>query len=591
MAHQIDESKPKYLSQTRFMSGRRIIKTSVTEITDENVVDVLRKALATHDLNRSEIDYLWKYYRGDQPIRNRVKDVRPEICNKITENRANEIVSFKVGYLCGEPIQYVSRNGGEEIVKQINTLNEYMFAEDKAAQDQELVEWQMICGTAFRLVLPDEPGEEDEAPFELYTLDPRDTFVVYSNEIGNKPLMAVKYSKDDNEIFHYSIYTENRYYLVDGDILVESKPHALDMIPIIEYPGNNARLGSFEIVLPLLDAINNVESNRMDGMEQLVQAFIKFINCDITKEEYEEFLQLGAIKVKSVDGQAADVGVVTTELNQTQSQTLKDDYYNAMLTICGMPNRNGGSSTSDTGSAVLLRDGWSDAEARAKDSENVFKRAEKKMLKLVLRICRDLGGLTLKLSDIDMKFTRRNYEAIQSKSQVLISMLQEPKIQAMPKYAGGTNRAHGSMFVAGESGAELVGHVNGTTEVLNRFQLASVMHSSIVSGMAQFSGYWQSMSRDIVTCANGIINAVVVSTAGINENLVLASASGTAMRRKMKKLAPKLTEKEFTDFYKSWFKNHYKIMSKKQRSNMDTLFNQLKEVTKCTLSPLPMAKS
>lgn len=47
MAHQIDESKPKYLSQTRYMSGRRIIKTSVTEITDENVVDVLRKALAT----------------------------------------------------------------------------------------------------------------------------------------------------------------------------------------------------------------------------------------------------------------------------------------------------------------------------------------------------------------------------------------------------------------------------------------------------------------------------------------------------------------------------------------------------------------
>ena len=428
MAHQIDESKPKYLSQTRFMSGRRIIKTSVTEITDENVVDVLRKALATHELNRSEIDYLWKYYRGDQPIRNRVKDVRPEICNKITENRANEIVSFKVGYLCGEPIQYVSRNGGEEIVKQINTLNEYMFAEDKAAQDQELVEWQMICGTAFRLVLPDEPGEEDEAPFELYTLDPRDTFVVYSNEIGNKPLMAVKYSKDDNEIFHYSIYTDNRYYLVDGDILVESKPHALDMIPIIEYPGNNARLGSFEIVLPLLDAINNVESNRMDGMEQLVQAFIKFINCDITKEEYEEFLQLGAIKVKSVDGQAADVGVVTTELNQTQSQTLKDDYYNAMLTICGMPNRNGGSSTSDTGTAVIMRDGWSAAEARAKDSERMFRKSEKRFLKLLLRICRDLGDLDLKLSAIDIRFTRRNYENISEKANVLTTMLNNPKI-------------------------------------------------------------------------------------------------------------------------------------------------------------------
>lgn len=56
----------------------------------------------------------------------------------------------------------------------------------------------------------------------------------------------------------------------------------------------------------------------------------------------------------------------------------------------------------------------------------------------------------------------------------------------------------------------------------------------------------------------------------------------TAMRRKMKKLAPKHTEKEFTDFFRSWFKNHYKIMSRYQRNNIETLFNQLKEVTLCS---------
>lgn len=429
MANVIDESKP--VAETRQMFGRRVIKTSVTHITPENVVDVLLKALSIHALNRSEIDYLWEYYKGKQPILHRQKEVRPEITNRIVENRANEIVSFKVGYLCGEPIQYVGKNGSEEITQGITRLNELMFAEDKAAQDQEIVEWQMICGTAYRLVLPDEKGEEDEAPFELYTLDPRDTFVVYSNEIGNKPVMAVKYSKDDNEITHYSIYTENMYYLVEDGILKESTAHALDMIPIFEYPANNARLGSFEIVLPLLDTLNNITSNRMDGIEQVIQAFIKFINCDISKEEYEEFLQLGAIKVKSVDGANADVGVVTTDLNQSQTQTLKEDCYNAILTICGMPNRNGGTSTSDTGAAVLLRDGWSLAEARAKDSENMFKKSEKKMLKLVLRICRELSDLNLGLKDIELQFTRRNYENIQSKSQVLVSMLQNNKIHPL----------------------------------------------------------------------------------------------------------------------------------------------------------------
>ena len=56
----------------------------------------------------------------------------------------------------------------------------------------------------------------------------------------------------------------------------------------------------------------------------------------------------------------------------------------------------------------------------------------------------------------------------------------------------------------------------------------------------------------------------------------------TAMRRKMKKVARKLTLKDFTDFYQSWFKNHYKIMSKQQRANMDSLYNLLKEVSRCT---------
>ena len=234
MANEVDTSKTP--SETRQMNGRRVIKSSVRRITRDNVVDVLTTAMNTHSMNRSEIEYLWDYYRGKQPILNRVKEVRPEICNKIVENRANEIVSFKVGYLCGEPIQYVSRNGGEEVVNAITTLNEFMFAEDKSAQDQELVEWQMICGTAFRLVLPDEPGEEDEAPFEMYTLDPRDTFVVYSNEIGNKPLMAVKYCTDDNSITRYSIYTENYYYLIEDGLInrEKSKPHALGMIPIFE---------------------------------------------------------------------------------------------------------------------------------------------------------------------------------------------------------------------------------------------------------------------------------------------------------------------------------------------------------------------
>ena len=419
------------MAEKKIFTGRTVISTNAKSITRENLLTVLTQAKMSHSKNKAEIEYLLNYYKGKQPILTRMKEVRPDICNTVVVNRANEIVAFKTGYLCGEPIQYINRNGEDSVTENINTLNEYMFSEDKASQDEEIVEWGNICGTAYRLVLPDDRGEIDEAPFEMYTLDPRYAFVVYSNGIGKKPLMGVIESQDENNVTHYSIYTEDKYFHVLESSIVEETPHILGMIPIFEYPANNARLGAFEIVLPLLDAINNVESNRLDGVEQIVQAFIKFINCDITKDEYEAFLEMGAIKVKSVDGAPADVGVVTTELNQDQTQTLSENLYNTVLTICGMPNRNGGNSTSDTGSAVLLRDGWSLAEARAKDSEHIFKRAEKQMLKLVLKICNTSGELALKLSDISLKFTRRNYENIQSKSQVLISMLQQEKIHPL----------------------------------------------------------------------------------------------------------------------------------------------------------------
>ena len=171
--------------KTRELYGRRIITTDAREITSENVVSEIEKAMTHHTFNREEIQYLWDYYRGKQPILQRKKKVRPEICNTIVENRANEIVSFKVGYLCGEPIQYICRNGEESVSTGVSQLNEMMFSEDKASQDKEIVEWQMICGTSFRLVLPDKTyvDIEDDAPFEMSTLDPRSTFVVYANDV------------------------------------------------------------------------------------------------------------------------------------------------------------------------------------------------------------------------------------------------------------------------------------------------------------------------------------------------------------------------------------------------------------------------
>lgn len=411
------------MTETRTMYGRSVIYTDLDEITDSNLVEVLNKALSVHMKNRSDIQYLYDYYKGKQPILCRKKEIRPDINNKIVENRANEIVSFKVGYLMGEPVQYVNR-GNDDVSDAINTLNEFVFAEDKAAKDKELADWFTICGTAFRMILPDKQGEEDESPFEIYTLDPRYSFVVYHSGLGNKPMLGVKtvVLEDGTEI--HSVYTDNMYYEVKNSRIVRREAHSLGCVPIIEYPANSARLGAFEIVLPLLDAINEVSSNRLDGVEQFIQALLVFKGVDIEADQFETLKENGGIKLPP----EGDAYYLTQELNQTQTQTLVDYLYQTVLTICGMPNRNGGSSTSDTGSAVIMRDGWSAAEARAKDTELMFKQSEKKFLKIAIEIANTLRDMKLKLSSVEIRFTRRNYENIQEKSQVLTTMLSNDKI-------------------------------------------------------------------------------------------------------------------------------------------------------------------
>jgi hypothetical protein len=56
-------------------------------------------------------------------------------------------------------------------------------------------------------------------------------------------------------------------------------------------------------------------------------------------------------------------------------------------------------------------------------------------------------------------------------------------LRSIPQYANG-GKPHGSLFLAGEAGAELVGHIGGRTEVLNRSQIAATMYAAVRSAIS-----------------------------------------------------------------------------------------------------------
>ena len=426
----------------RALFGRRVLYTDATEITADNVASVVQNVFPDHLTNVDEINYLYNYYKGKQPILERVKEVRPEINNKVVVNIAYDIVDFKVSYLLGTAFAYVSDKDKAEAVAM---LNDYMNQVGKETLDRELVEWNHICGTAYRYVSAKEPKEvkAGDTPFDLYTLDPRTTALIYSSTFKKERMAAITYtiSSETNTVRNFVVYTKNKIFTYEEDTekktisaLVE-KDNPLGEIPVFEYPANNARLGAFEIVLPLLDAYNRISSNDIDGIEQTIQSFLKFINCDLDGDALENLKAYGAIKIKSIDGAPADVDSVKTDYSYDGANITKEDIYRNILMICGMPVLGNGKSFSANNGAAALVSGFSQAEMKAKASETMFTGSERRMLNLVLRICDTVGKdkLDLRSSDIDCKSPRTNYENLQVKAQVLCEMLNTPRVH--PKLA------------------------------------------------------------------------------------------------------------------------------------------------------------
>lgn len=252
------------------------------------------------------------------------------------------------------------------------------------------------------------------------------------------------YSKKDNlqlwYIYHgmkKRCYNSNckRYKDYGGREYIESlsSPNGHGRLLLIEFPNNPRRLSDIEIVATLTDAINNVQSNRLDGVEQFIQSFIKFVNCEIDEQTFLKMCKIGALKVKTVNpSMPADVNSVSSELDQQQTQTLKDDLYKNMLIIEGMSSREQNTG-GDTGQAVYLRNGWDFAEQRAKIDEPVTKRSEREFLKVVLNILKTKRKISsdLTIADIDIKITRNKTDNMLVKAQALLYLLEKginPKI-------------------------------------------------------------------------------------------------------------------------------------------------------------------
>lgn len=423
--------------------GRRTIyvNESPENITSKNVVNVLEKIMPYHLKNSIECNYLYEYAKGKQPIMNREKQIRADINNKIVENHALEILTFKVGYAFGEPVAFVLHGDCDvhdpekKNDERMSAFNELLRADNKNSKDKTLGNWIYTCGIGYRMCLPSKDGADH--PFDSYVLDPRRTFVAVKDDYTEEPVLCGFHNRSRTQFDIFTKYKHwyIRYALDNNGVIDTTKPPVVEekvnlykLLPIVQYKANDQMQGCFEIVIDSCNALNTLESNGVDGIEQFIQSFIWFNNCDVDKEGLKELKDLGAISTKSSAGLQASIKILSETLDQQQTSVLKENIYQSMLTIAAVPDRRE-STGGNTGQALILANGWIMAESAARDFENIYKQSEREFINIALTICKDastkpekLGDLAL--PDVDIHFTRRMTDNLLVKTQALMNMLQ-----------------------------------------------------------------------------------------------------------------------------------------------------------------------
>ena len=430
---EIFEKSVRKSSSTMFGRQEIAIPYKENELTSEIITEILPFALKAHFVNMQDIRYLKSYTKGNQTILSKTKKVRPDINNIVVENNAYHVVEFKKGYVFGDPIQYVQRSEASE--DELSKLNSFMLENDKSSKDKDLAEDMYISGVGYRIVLP---SSDEDKPFVLDNLNNENTFVIYSTDIHKTPLMAcyIMQRLDNTEIM---CYTKNNVIYYDSNMknkrtretevkLKKIEVNPLGQIPIFEYRLNKNRLGVVELIMSQLDTLNKITSSDIDDIEQFIQSLLVFINQDIEKEKFTDMVELGALMLSDTIGSQlrADVKLLSQKLEHSETKILYTRIYENMLTIAGVPKMSDRSSGGDTGQARLVGEGWIMADERAKQDELAFKVSERKMLRLVLDICkvkRNSGIKQLKASDLEIKFTRNKSDNLLVKTQALMNLM------------------------------------------------------------------------------------------------------------------------------------------------------------------------
>lgn len=427
----------------------------------ETVKLILSDVMSVHETNQTQEMTLFNIFVNKTDWWSKDKVTREDINNKVSIPNAWALSRTINGYCFGEPVKFIARgsdeteNGEAQTTKQaqVEVLSEMLDRMGNHDSDIMATMCASICGVGYKLALPanSEELELNGIPFVINTdiIMPMLAGVVYSNESISRPVMGFiigtyynEEGKADGNL--YTCWTKYAQYMLkdsesgDGYDTVKQIMDGKEVdvyqlsnkrIPLIEVERNPFRKGDWEVATELLELKNNLISNRMDDIQQMVDYILVLTNCAFENDDdKKQALQARLLELKVANpNNPSKAEILKNALDQTSIQQLAD-YIDLLIQECvGIPNRQErGGGGGDTGQAVKYRNGFRDLENNAGLIIPKMDKAELQFIDLCLSYCENVkvDGITdLKARDVRCKFLRSFNDDALSASQAFINLV------------------------------------------------------------------------------------------------------------------------------------------------------------------------
>lgn len=363
--------------------------------------DEIRSFISANDEFAKEYDKKWQMYIGNHAILHKnAKDHGPD--NKLVNNLAHYIVETFNGYFMGIPPKItLDDDTDNEKLQQWNDTNSF---QDKL---NEISKQADVYGRSIAFLFQNENSETGVA----YS-SPMNSFIIYDDSVLHEPLAFVRYTRDKNNILSGQVYTDNEWYSFDDSAnrVGEVNANQFGQVPAVEFFDNEERQGVFENAMTLIDALNNVVSQKANQVEYFDNGYLSMLglNLDEDNDGKPELNLDGNQIIYSPDADAtnAKVEFLAKPDGDNMQEHLTDRLINTIYQVCMVANLND-ESFSGNSSGVALQYKLLPMKNMAANKERKFTQALRKLYKIAFGVETILDTTkTEAWQDLKFQFTR-----------------------------------------------------------------------------------------------------------------------------------------------------------------------------------------